>query len=832
MRAALAFTLTLSAPTAALAQARVDPPAFAVFDAAIERTKKAIMLDPQEALASARSAVALAAKLPPSRRTGRDLVVAQWLHGEALIGMNDLSAATPVIASALEQVERTAPDTKLHGDLLRAQSAIASMTGRITDALRDYQRAHDVFRKAGEARSRALVLQDIGGIYMDAGDYGRTLHYYEQSAEAFDGDPALTLSHQNNRAEVLRKQKRFAEAASAYQAALILAKKLNSPMLQVRILTNLARSQAEAGDFRSAAAAVEQATVLARHGDAAGWRPFVVGVAARVAAARGDADRAAALLHRTFQGVDLETTDLQFREDHQTAAAVYERLGEIKLALAHAKAFQRLESEAHRLTASNASQLMAARFDFTNQTLQISKLKQDQLARDVEIERQNSRFRNWLFAGIFVAGAFIFGVLLFAYNAARRSRDAVSAANASLTGVNAELEKALEAKTEFLAATSHEIRTPLNGILGMTQVLLADQGVDGRVRERIQVVHGAGETMKALVDDILDVAKMESGELTVEREPTELGRILDDAATLWSGQAEAKGLELILDAAGCPGRIMSDGSRLRQIVFNLMSNALKFTLEGCVTLFAGVEAGDGGETLLIRVTDTGIGIPADKQADIFEAFKQVDSGVTRQFGGTGLGLAICRQLARALGGDVRVDSAPGEGSSFTVSLPLERAEASAAESAAPAEGDGVLAAARLLILDADPLNQNLLRLMLAAEAESVAVAADIGEAIAALSAGEANHLLLDAAAVAGEGAERLGALRDLTRAAREAGALCTLMLAPGKAGISVVEAMMAGASQLVVKPVAPADLAAAVRSLYGDEPESFVAPALLGAQAA
>ena len=835
MRALLpALLLPALLLAAAASPAAAGPADAAAFERSVAATKQAMIGDPARALASAKGALELARRLPDARAGQVAIATARWLEGEASIFLNDAAAAAPAIDEALAIAERVSRDTKLHGDALRSRGTIAAMTGRPLEALRDYQRAHDVFQRAGEARSRAITLQDIGMIYYDAGDYSRVLDYTVQAEEAYPRDPMLTLTLRNNRAEVYRKQKRFALAVVEYRAALVQARKLKGKLLQARIYTNLATSEAEAGRLGPAQAAVDQAAKLAADGEGAGWRPFVFGSAAEIAEKRGDFDGAARLLARTFEGLDIDKSDMQFREIHQVASRVYEARGDSALALRHLKAFQRLDSEAQQLTASNASQLMAARFDFANQDLKISKLRQDQLRRDVDAERDRSRLRNILFGGLTLAGAIALGVLLFGFLAVRRSRDAVAAANDSLHGVNSALEKALKAKTEFLATTSHEIRTPLNGILGMTQVLLADRTVEASLRERIEVVHGAGETMKALVDDILDVAKMESGELTVASEPCDFASILDDAARLWSGQAQAKGLELVLDMADAPRRIVSDGPRVRQIVFNLMSNALKFTAEGGVTLRASAEPGpDGSESLVIRVTDTGIGIPAESLSDIFEAFKQVDGGVTRQFGGTGLGLAICKRLAVALGGDITVASVPGQGTTFTVSTPLRRVEEAPEQPGGVVATDTALEEARVCLLDANPLNQGVMRVLLGAEAASVAVADTAAAAVAALDGpAGATHLVVDAASLVGDGVDLVAALRDVAGAARAAGAHCTVLLSPEAAGISVGDAMMAGASQLVVKPIGAADLMAALRSLYSDDPEPLVAPALLGLRAA
>ena len=818
MRAAspclLSFALLLSATGAAAA-----PASFEAFDKSIAATKQAMMSNPEHALSSAMAAVALARRLPASPRAQVAIGTAEWLHGEALIGMNRLAEAGPIVDRTLAAVARDAPNTKLHGDLLRSHGAIAAAGGHVLAALRDYQRAHEVFRAAGVARSQAIALQDIGAIYWDAGDYKRTLQYYEQSAEVFSGDATLTLTMHNNRAQVFYKERRYTEAAAAYRAALVEAKKLGSPLLQVRILTNLAGSEADAGHLRSARAAADQAMALARHGEAAGWKPFVYGIAARIALDEGDLPRAQALIARSFAGVDLQHSEMLFRDYHHTAARLFEQLGDAGQALAHLKAFQRLDSEAQALTASAASQLLAARFDFTNQNLKISHLKQGQLERDVQLARQRGRLSSLALAAL----AIIAGLLAVGFVSLRRSRNATRDANAVLSEVNTRLEGALKAKTDFLATTSHEIRTPLNGILGMTQVLLADGRIAGDVRERIEVVQGAGETMKALVDDILDVAKIESGRLTVTEAPTDLRRLLVDVSRLWTGHAERKQLALVVDVEAAPDRLLTDGPRVRQIVFNLLANALKFTHAGEVALYAQVDRDEHGqEQVCIAVTDTGIGIAADQQETIFEAFSQIDGGVTRQFGGTGLGLAICRNLARALGGDVTVDSVPGEGSRFTLRVPVKQAIAAVEATHEPVSMWGQ---ASFLIVGRDPVGLVMTRMAIAAEGARTDATADLAAAVATIGAGAITHVVCDVAAA--DGSEPLLALRTLIAAADAAGARVTLLADPTGA-VPIAQLMLLGAMQIIVTPTDDEVLIAALASLYGDDPEPFVAPAMLG----
>jgi signal transduction histidine kinase/ActR/RegA family two-component response regulator len=792
---------------------------FAQIDAAIEKTKNAMMGDPETALATAQQADAIAARLPDSPRASIAKATVGWLHGEALIFMNKGDEAAPIIAAAFATAERFSPNTKLHGDLLRSRGAISAMKGNVLSALNDYQRSYKVFTAAKVPRSQAIALQDIGGIYWEAGDYERVLSYFNQSGEVFSGDPSLTLTMHNNRAEVYRKQKQYAKATLEYRAAFTNAKKLESPMLEIRILTNLAGSEADAGHLPSAKAAAQQALALASHGEAADWKPFVYGITAKVAAMSGDSAKASQLFARAFEGVDFQKSDLLFSEYHEAAYHHYDKLGDKSLALAHLKAFQRLDREAQRLTASTASQLMAAQFDFANQNLKISRLKEDQLKRDVQLARLQ-----------LIAVSVVFSLLLLGFFQVRRSRNRISAANDALTTSNTSLEKALRAKTEFLAMTSHEIRTPLNGILGMTQVLLADRSVTPDVRERIDVVNSAGETMRALVDDILDVAKMESGELTIAHEKTDLRAILDQTAKLWAGQAETKKLDLIVATDTAPAQIKSDGGRIRQIIFNLMSNGLKFTHNGSVTLSVIAEPGStAGEDLVIRVIDTGIGIAADKYEEIFESFKQVDGGTTRQFGGTGLGLAICKRLAEAMDGTIGVESEVGQGSTFTVRLPFERLGSEAATATSVSDGP-TLSDSSFLIIESGPANLSMLRLMLAAEGARVTVASNADEAVIALKENLITHALLDTGCLTTDGADPKTSLLALAEAANQAHAYFSLMMAPS-ATMTIADAMMIGASQLIVKPIGIDDLFEALQSLYGPDAATLVAPSL-GARAA
>ncbi|MBA4091025.1 MAG: hypothetical protein C0494_10585 [Sphingobium sp.] len=817
--AALAFLPGGGSPAWAAPASR--DAAFTTFDVAIEKTKSAMMGDPETALTLARHASRLAASLPRSNQAEVARATAGWLEGEALIGANRSDLALSVIENALSLAQSVAPDSKLHGDLLRSRGALAAGQGKVVEALKDYQDAYRAFVHAKVARSQAMALQDIGQIYWLAADNEKALAYYQKAIETYGDDPIIRLTTHNNRAEVYRKLGRYDLTSKEYNAALVEAQLLKSPLLQARILANYADALTQAGNLKAAQRAAERAIALVQTGEGVGWRAVAYGSAGKAAAGREDWAQAKRYFDLAFAGIDLTKSDMSYHDYHGAAADVYEKVGDRDLALAHLRAFQRLDAEAAKLTASYANQLASAQFDFAAQNLKISDLRKKQLERDVAMERQRAQFRMAMFIGLGSAGLVAFAVTLAGFFSVRRSRDEVRAANDNLQNSNTKLEKALQAKTEFLAMTSHEIRTPLNGILGMTQVLLTDRGIASDVRGRIEVVNSAGLTMKALVDDILDVAKMESGKLAIVHDTTNLQQILKEAGQLWSGQAQSKSIGLRLQTDDAPAIIVGDGARIRQIIFNLMSNALKFTHEGEVSLQVMAEtAADEGEQLVIRVRDSGIGIGEDMQAAIFEPFRQVDSAMNRQYSGTGLGLSICRQLVAAMAGTIAVDSILGEGATFTVKLPLRFPEGTAAsQDAGPDHALGDRSVLAFLPFDDELV---MLKMLLAAHCGRVDILESAPPSDMPLPVGDYDLIIIDPVCLSADDAN---ALQHWIEAADAAGAKTSLLLADS-GPVTPAAAMMMGADQIILRPVEAEDIVEALCGLFGAAPENFVAPSL------
>ncbi len=307
-------------------------------------------------------------------------------------------------------------------------------------------------------------------------------------------------------------------------------------------------------------------------------------------------------------------------------------------------------------------------------------------------------------------------------------------------------EDANLAKTEFLASMSHEIRTPLNGILGYADILIADSvDLSPNDRRGVERIRNAGEALRTVVDDILDFSKIEAGQVDLDPHPFSVTVLIDDAMSIVQGLASKKslGLTAAIDPA-IGDMVMGDADRLRQILLNLLNNAIKFTPKGAVKLAVWrLAETEGLITLRFAVDDTGIGIPPEKRSRLFQRFSQVDGSIRREFGGTGLGLAISKALVEIMGGAIGIDDVPTGGSTFwfTVSLPIVPKTQKRADASTPAPVKA--RAAHVLLVEDQDINQEIARAVLEAAGHRVVVVGDGAKAVEAVRGTRFDLVLMD-----------------------------------------------------------------------------------------
>lgn len=361
-------------------------------------------------------------------------------------------------------------------------------------------------------------------------------------------------------------------------------------------------------------------------------------------------------------------------------------------------------------------------------------------------------------------------------------------------------EAATESKSAFVAMISHELRTPISAIAAGAAELRRE-APDRNARANAQLIVDAGTMMRALLDDLLDLAKLDAGRMEVEAIAFDPRRAVLDAVRLWKPQAKAKGLRLSLSGTrALPDWVVGDPTRLRQVLNNLFSNAIKFTRAGSVRLSVGV----AGDSVTLALADTGPGMTAEQLTRLFTPYDQLDAGVARKHGGSGLGLVISRELARLMGGELAASSAPGEGAVFTLTLTLPPAEPEAADPV-----DFLGAPPRVLVVDDHAINRQAITLVLAQVGVTPATAASAEEGLERLAAEPFDVVLMDVYMPDMDGREATRRLRAGSGPNRETPVIAITASATARDWEACIAAGMTGH---VAKPIEPAQLYTALET--------------------
>jgi PAS domain S-box-containing protein len=399
------------------------------------------------------------------------------------------------------------------------------------------------------------------------------------------------------------------------------------------------------------------------------------------------------------------------------------------------------------------------------------------------------------------------------------------AAENELVQAREEAESANRAKSTFLATMSHEIRTPLNGVLGMAQAMAVDE-LCAVQRERLDVIRQSGESLLAILNDVLDLSKIEAGKLELEETEFDLAELARGAHAAFTAIAQKKGLSFDLEVErSAQGVYRGDPTRIRQILYNLISNALKFTATGEIRV--AIRRSD--DRLEVVVRDTGIGMAPETTTGVFSTFTQADSSTTRRFGGTGLGLSICRELAGLMGGDIGVESELGVGSTFTVRLELPWLRASAAAAADPspaavAPSGAVRTAVRVLAAEDNAMNRLVLKTLLHQAGIEPKVVENGAECVEAWQAGTWDVILMDVQMPIMDGPSATRAIRELEA---QTGRPRTPIVALSANAMShqVSEYLAVGMDGHVSKPIEAAKLFEAIEEALEIADEEGVAAA-------
>jgi signal transduction histidine kinase/DNA-binding response OmpR family regulator len=669
----------------------------------------------------------------------------------------DLAIADPALAAI---------EPGLRARLLYVAGTAHSFGDDAGPAFEHFLAAREIWTELGVDVGVASTYEGMAKLRLAAGDVEGAVALYEDAWTLIEDQPEEWIHFLvlNNLGSALNDIGRTEEARVALAHALAVAEALDNPRAISSARLNLAEALARAAELeeaeRLAAAGLAEAREL-------GLKYFEINglqALALVARGRGDLARSAALAGEALEIAEEEGNASYLKEVHELLADVSEQLGDHQAALAHLRAFERLRDEVYSSQERRESALLRTELGLARTEREIEGLRRDQEISSLLMSRDRQTLR--LLAMGSILGLVALTIMALLYREQARAKQVAEARARELAESEERANAANAAKSEFIAVMSHEIRTPLNGVIGMAQVLAGEEMRPAQ-REQVSAILESGRMLMTILNDVLDLSKIEAGKLTITRVSEDIRTSLRGLVSLWTPRAKEKRSTLLLTIGeGTPDLLVFDPVRVRQCVSNLISNAVKFTDGGTIAVAVRVRAEkDGTAIVTIDVADTGIGMSEEVQAKLFGSFVQADESTSRRFGGTGLGLSITRRLARMMDGDVSVESSPGAGSTFTLTFRAGFAAGSAAQATPASSGEievcdpAGLSGKRLLVVDDNKVNRDLARHLLGPAGAAVWEAQNGQQALAMLDERRFDLVLLDAHMPVMDGPETIRRIR-------------------------------------------------------------------------
>lgn len=672
---------------------------------------------------------------------------------QALASLGPLNQAEPSLAKA---------------KALEAYARANHNLGNLAAGLDYFYQAWDVYRDLDNSLGMAAMGVHRAIIYEEIGQADRAIDAYKSAlTHAVDADnDFLRIRIINNLGFTYLRHGQPDKALSMLQDIRPLAVRLQNPLALAYVENNIGEALFLLGRLAESRLFLQKSLDQAK---SLGISSLISGLLlnlGHVEEADGHLDKAMTHAQDGLAEAQKSNEPARIRDLLALKARLHHEMGNYREAFSDLKKSYHYRDEINSREVKHLAEVLGAQFSLDSKEQEIQLLHRDQEISALRLQREKTLRIAGLF-GSLVLFALVIGLVMLLRSRTRATRQA-EAKSIALLEVKEKLQKISQAKSNILAMTSHEVKTPLNGILGMAQILL-NSDLSSEQRQQLETLYLSADTLLTLLNDILDLSRIEAGHVEIRAEAFDLHEMMNSLHVLWKTRAEDKGLPLIyhLDKS-LPEKIIADSGRIRQILNNLISNAIKFTKQGDVKISVKQSIMEGGrEFLLFTVDDDGIGISEDNKDDLFTPFFQILRQSEDQNTGTGLGLSICRELVTLMGGEIGFDNLPEKGTRFWFTLPLERAvKTKEIKKKNSGKGSSSLdlsskSIGRILIAEDNEINQMVLREMLRSQPWELHFAYNGKQAVELVASGSFRLVLMDIHMPVMNGADAISAIRAM-----------------------------------------------------------------------